>query len=669
MAATLTAMTYLVNNSHTLTTNESNDSSRQGEATAASISVITLGHLAVLLVFMALPGFALNVFQILAMTSDSKFHNMYVIHYTLAAANIAMSSWLITHLLHSVVVYHLHALEPITCYVDTATFLLSYVISFSATCILAAVHIKRWRDEPGPVRAYTLKLAACVIPLATLVTCVIIGVNIAHDVCYNIPVYRATPKPPTWLILVNLLIPVAHLAVSLAFAITLSVKLTAFKRHSDSREHAVFVVSVNDEPVRDTDCGQQYDDSTCAAGSDVVSNSRSRESVTRSASPKTITFQCAADRPPADSDDDDDDSFDKRMRMRMRKPNSGRRHTVANIGMDDGLLGGKRRSSLEVPQRSPLANFSRKWSVDIHAIQAQLENPRHYTGSFPFNDLGILPEPPSSSKQVKFPSRELHTELTSHTEEDEHEDGDDAQATTATTPAAESKQLLKHGSDKTHTTRHQAADTGDTNNASHNKKAGANSNNNHSNVANDVKAKNDKTTAATASTTINDNHVTPVTWEGKLQSTSGDNDAAYLADDEQTPPSEQLDPPNRAKKYALRRKQAQFFLCSALCLLPYLLAQVALSVVLLCGGGGGGDGQGERRVSSTVYNTVNMAVSWCAVVAVLQPLCLLRAEPRLRRAWRSLWHSQWRCACYCNIGRDKKFFSKPSQLKNGAGTS
>ena len=64
-----------------------------------------------------------------------------------------------------------------------------------------------------------------------------------------------------------------------------------------------------------------------------------------------------------------------------------------------------------------------------------------------------------------------------------------------------------------------------------------------------------------------------------------------------------------------------------------------------------------------------MAVSWCAVVAVLQPLCLLRAEPRLRRAWRSLWHSQWRCACYCNIGRDKKFFSKPSQLKNGAGTS
>lgn len=104
-----------------------------------------------------------------------------------------------------------------------------------------------------------------------------------------------------------------------------------------------------------------------------------------------------------DDDDIDDDTFDMQMRAKMQSSRSGsdRRHTVANIGADAGsLLGG--RGGVErggkngrgglgglfsgsgsggVRENKPASrqtnyNYVRKFSVDLVALQNQLENPK-----------------------------------------------------------------------------------------------------------------------------------------------------------------------------------------------------------------------------------------------------------------------------------------------------
>jgi hypothetical protein len=104
-----------------------------------------------------------------------------------------------------------------------------------------------------------------------------------------------------------------------------------------------------------------------------------------------------------DDDDIDDDTFDMQMRAKMQSSRSGsdRRHTVANIGADAGSLLGSRggvdrggkngrgglgglfsgSGSGGVRENKPASrqtnyNYVRKFSVDLVALQNQLENPK-----------------------------------------------------------------------------------------------------------------------------------------------------------------------------------------------------------------------------------------------------------------------------------------------------
>ena len=69
------------------------------------------------------------------------------------------------------------------------------------------------------------------------------------------------------------------------------------------------------------------------------------------------------------------------MKMKLQKSLSGRRHTVANIGLGESSFGG-RRGSMETPKSASSGphtyNYVRKWSVDIVALQDQLENPKAF---------------------------------------------------------------------------------------------------------------------------------------------------------------------------------------------------------------------------------------------------------------------------------------------------
>jgi len=137
----------------------------------------------------------------------------------------------------------------------------------------------------------------------------------------------------------------------------------------------------------------------------------------------------------ADPDAEDDDTFDLKMRLKFQKKSrsSGRRHTVANIGLPD-LVGRLRRGSLSDTRltvgvmgsgsnngrrqqgargtggdggsaaTTPEYHYARKWSVDLIALADQLENPKAAllmtgaarAGSCQFNELSLRasPSPP-----------------------------------------------------------------------------------------------------------------------------------------------------------------------------------------------------------------------------------------------------------------------------------
>ena len=117
--------------------------------------------------------------------------------------------------------------------------------------------------------------------------------------------------------------------------------------------------------------------------------------------------------------DEDADTFDMKMRMKFQKKSrsSGRRHTVANIGLpslsrrlrrgslsDTGLtaVAGISPSGSGSGATTPEYHYVRKWSVDITALANQLENPKAavagLSGSYQFAELqGALRSSPCNT--------------------------------------------------------------------------------------------------------------------------------------------------------------------------------------------------------------------------------------------------------------------------------
>lgn len=100
-----------------------------------------------------------------------------------------------------------------------------------------------------------------------------------------------------------------------------------------------------------------------------------------------------------------------RTEFENKSRSSGRRHTVANIGLpdledlrsasspfggrvDDGSGGGRHRSQTRHPssssssstKKTPEYHYVRKWSVDITALANQLENPKAHSDTSPFKE-------------------------------------------------------------------------------------------------------------------------------------------------------------------------------------------------------------------------------------------------------------------------------------------
>ncbi len=124
-----------------------------------------------------------------------------------------------------------------------------------------------------------------------------------------------------------------------------------------------------------------------------------------------------------DDEDAEDDDFDQKMKLRLQKSLSGRRHTVANISL--GLSSLNKTSSQDSVNRSPSPfnyQYVRKWSVDIQALQDQLENPKGLLGANPFAGLGgsfkrERHEPSDHSIEEKPEHEEIEEETAQSTSE------------------------------------------------------------------------------------------------------------------------------------------------------------------------------------------------------------------------------------------------------------
>ena len=108
-----------------------------------------------------------------------------------------------------------------------------------------------------------------------------------------------------------------------------------------------------------------------------------------------------------DESDIDDDEFDQKMKLQLQKSLSGRRHTVANIGLGDSPFASSskdRMSKKNNPDPSFNYQYVRKWSVDIQALQDQLQNPKKaQTVENPFRSLSRLQgnEESKSTKEIE----------------------------------------------------------------------------------------------------------------------------------------------------------------------------------------------------------------------------------------------------------------------------
>ena len=403
---------------------------------------------------------------------------------------------------------------------------------------------------------------------------------------------------------------------------------------------------------------------------------------------KTIDIHKSPNAPVSNaSSDEDDDSFDMKMRLRMqKKAGAGRRHTVANIGLQSSPLGGPGGSS-DATSRRPNYGYVRKWSVDITALQNQLENPKIHTstslvstGSKPgLQNLGLKNDvlqrisAPQGNKRSAQTNGDKNTTIgalknfrvpaiTFDTTEDT--DNGNAVAKDSDT-ASGGKDSVTAGSGKDNITGSVkdsiSADSGkDTDITSTGK--------------NSITGDSDIETVNTTVSKDNDNACTKVgndncsadmdakesdaAFSGKDQSlacdskdgvtTLGNKDVlapctsrkGIIAGNGRVQARTSRTTGQRSKRGSTRREKSRKILLLTLavnaCMLPYIVTQLLVGLL------------GIRVTWGMCHLTAVVSV----IQIPLQPLLFAWMNRGVRNAVTQLWRhvSQWRCVCYCHVG-------------------
>ncbi|KAK2165209.1 hypothetical protein LSH36_53g02008 [Paralvinella palmiformis] len=335
------------------------------------------------------------------------------------------------------------------------------------------------------------------------------------------------------------------------------------------------------------------------------------------------------------NDDDDDDQFDLKMRMKIGKckRSSGRRHTVANIGTAEANFKGRRGS---VDNQRGSANqlnyqYIRKWSVDIVALQEQLENPKLHP--LPLEELVNFREKAQKSQ----PNETKASETGAETRKDE---------STATRGKEAELRMIKE----------QLSEEGD------NVPSG---NDPKSKTAADYRgtqAPNQNETKQRTTTKANENEVTiSVCYAEDPSSSSVEvpaitiraNKCNELQDDVmiQTYDMPELTSNGDSQYDAKIKHKLTYTWRSIAHVLVVVVALVPLCIFL-----------------ATFDDDISVRYVLMTVVLIqcpLQPLLIMWSDPIVEQAVRRLKLKMLslRCVCYCNIGKGKRCLGRPPEYQ------
>lgn len=372
------------------------------------------------LIFLALPGIILNLGVLISTRCKKGIRNLqYGLHYTLFLINVLFCLvWMPIKATELYFSYQGNGMSNYFCYISVALFHFCLASIVFLAVVLGVLHLHYLSSSPvRAIRSLVKRGIGASLFTASLLTLFITiehPYNVSFEVCTNATASHANTYR-FWYSLLSILLAIPYLVMLLVMMVLLWLAVQALRQ----RIHELIEQARNCN--RQLDSLQENQESTYEVSreepskhssvtfkepdiAETIPNKNGIKKMSNSVTHKGIKFQEVATSNDENETDDEDneDEFDLKMRLKLQKSSSGRRHTVANIGLGDVLFGSKRRGSFDV-QRSPTVpqhyNYIRKWSVDITALQNQLENPKIHTGSYPFRELGILPEKETSPQE------------------------------------------------------------------------------------------------------------------------------------------------------------------------------------------------------------------------------------------------------------------------------
>lgn len=376
-------------------------------------------------IFCGLLGLVTNLALLVASRCKKSVRNMhYALIYNLAFSNFMLCGvWAPLDLLSVVLAYN-KLYPPVTlCYVQSALFHLLLPTIFIT---LVFIVIKRMCKAAF----YSAKQLKCIAVLG-LVSSWLVGVAIAATSSEEYPrtmdyLICTGDKniSGTGIAYIPMGVCIGYLVGSLVLLtivmLTIRVKL---HQYAETKYQSCHLTEKKDGVCKQAETSLVEVAASPSQCTNLASTGTS-ECNTKESADKTLSVHFSDERqvipsPAHDSDHDDDDLFDLKMRLKLQKSGSGRRHTVANIGVGDSLFGGsQRRGSLEDsnPHSKKAAGYQyvRKWSVDITALQEQLENPKMHLNALPLQDIlkdrkpKPKPTPPEADKEEKKTTVEIN---------------------------------------------------------------------------------------------------------------------------------------------------------------------------------------------------------------------------------------------------------------------
>jgi hypothetical protein len=513
----------------------------------------------------------------------------YGLHYALAATHLLLCCvWLPLHAVQSLANVRGAGNPRALCLSSLALWNVCVAMLTFLTLFLAVQRLYKLSLLPArtPVtRGLAVSLAVALT--AAVALCIEYPWNADHRLCETA---RAEHGGPLWFSVAAMLFMLIYVLILLLAIFLLGLAIAAVRRKLAPPNSA----PDKDEEARSSET-RSLSGTGATAGGEQPSASSSHHESSRASPPPPQPVDTHDD-----DDEDDDDTFDMKMRMRAQKTSSGRRHTVANIGLGDSLFGfGKRRGSLEDNRPKVNYNYVRKWSVDITALQNQLENPKVAT-SLPFGELAALKD----NKTLTTPSvKAEQSESIAEHEEEEDNDHDE-------------KKVDKVDDELEVSEVHQAK------------------------VSFADETDNDEVIAAEESDPLATSTIVVNGSSPHLRDTG-----ATGLDEESA---------DRYRRELWRSKQCVVVVAVTLTfLLPYTLLTLLAPAM---------DPHLNRNLAA-------VAMALLAGLSCVHPPLLLWMDARLAASCRRLYAhaTQWRCVCYCNIGKGKKCFGRPPELEGGGG--